>query len=151
MNDPDSPNKPEATPLLQLLSHSGHIADNQLDAALAHNGLSIAKLGVLKVLAANEGPLALGQIAERLACVRSNVTQLVDSMEAGGLVKRMPDPADRRSIRAALTEEGRRKHATGLEVEKEMGQKLFDRLSADAQNALRDLLGQFSDNSGSMK
>jgi DNA-binding MarR family transcriptional regulator len=39
-----------------------------------------------------------------MACVRSNITQLIDRMQAEGLVRRIPDPQDRRSVRAALTD-----------------------------------------------
>ena len=38
-----------------------------------------------------------------------NVTGLVDHLERDGLVVRVPDPEDRRSVRARLTEEGQRK------------------------------------------
>jgi DNA-binding MarR family transcriptional regulator len=50
-----------------------------------------------------------------MACVRSNITQLVDRLEADGLVKREADPADRRSIRAIITDAGKeRQHAGSI-------------------------------------
>jgi DNA-binding MarR family transcriptional regulator len=48
--------------------------------------------------------------------VRSNITQLIDRLEADRLVLRAPDPVDRRSIRAELTEEGRARYEKGLEA-----------------------------------
>jgi DNA-binding MarR family transcriptional regulator len=38
-----------------------------------------------------------------------NVTGLVDHLERDGLVERVPDPEDRRSVRARLTEKGQAK------------------------------------------
>src|SRR5690606_27256551 len=80
--------------------------EERLDEAMASVGLSAARYGVLDQLSRAGAPLALGELAGRLSCVRSNVTQLVDRLEADGLVRRVNDPTDRRSIRAALTEAG---------------------------------------------
>jgi DNA-binding MarR family transcriptional regulator len=45
-------------------------------------------------------------LAEQQGCAASNITQLVDRLEAEGLVQRIDDPDDRRSVRAQLTEQG---------------------------------------------
>jgi DNA-binding MarR family transcriptional regulator len=102
--------------------------EDRIEQALSTEGLSLAKLGVLKVLVASDHPMSLGEVAKRLACVRSNVTQLVDRLEADGLVRREPDPADRRSIRAVITEEGR--------VRQVAGSRAMDSLQADVSQAL---------------
>jgi DNA-binding MarR family transcriptional regulator len=41
------------------------------------------------------------------------MTQLVDRLEADGLVRRMADPTDRRSVKAQITDEGQRRQADG--------------------------------------
>jgi len=71
---------------------------------LADAGLSLPKLAALHQLSQAGDSLPLGQLAERLACVKSNVTQLVDRLEADGLVVRAADPNDRRSRLAVLTD-----------------------------------------------
>ena len=48
------------------------------------------------------------KLAQKLKCEPSNVTGIVDRLEARGLVERRPDPADRRVKLAAATDEGRR-------------------------------------------
>ncbi len=146
MNDSGEKEKLDAGFLLTSFGHAGRMVENRLDGALSRVGLSIAKLGVLKTLAQAVEPLPLGQLAERLACVRSNITQLIDRMEAEGLVKRTPDPADRRSIRAALTEEGRRRCAAGVAEESKVEQELFGELSSAEQGHLQDLLRRFLEN-----
>ena len=75
----------------------------RLEAALEGAGLSGAKYAALEPLARAGEPLTLGELAGRLSCVRSNVTQLVDRLEADGLVERVSDPTDRRAIRARVT------------------------------------------------
>jgi len=101
------------------LIHVGRALEARLEKALADIGLSFAKHGVLRLLVEAGEPLPLGDLAARQCCVRSNMTQLVDRLEAEGLVKRVADPDDRRVIRAALTPEGERRAAAGTrEIER---------------------------------
>lgn len=53
------------------------------------------------------GPTPLGDLAEDLDTSPRNITGLVDNLERDGLVERLPDPEDRRSVRANLTEAGK--------------------------------------------
>ncbi len=98
---------PDAGALFQRLLHAAAVVEARLEDAVASTGLSLAKLGVLQHLVEAGEPLPLGQLAERIACVKSNVTQLVDRLEADGLVRRETDPFDRRIVRAVITPEGR--------------------------------------------
>ncbi|MFN7146400.1 MAG: MarR family winged helix-turn-helix transcriptional regulator [Myxococcota bacterium] len=104
-----------SSPLLQIL-HAAQRLEARLEAELDEAGLSMAKLGVLRCLTAAKEPLALGGVAESVRCVRSNVTQLVDRLEADGLVRRVGHPAGRRVKRAELTAAGRRAHADGAKI-----------------------------------
>lgn len=115
--------------LLEALMRTHHLYLTRLDAALEAKGLSIAKFGALQVLADSDEPLQLGQLADRLACVKSNITQLVDRLEGDGLVKRVTDSEDRRSKRAAITAEGRRRFELGLKAKSNVERELFERLS----------------------
>jgi DNA-binding MarR family transcriptional regulator len=90
--------------------------------------LSLAKLGVLSKLVAAGEPLPLGTLAERCACVRSNITQLIDRLQAEKLVVRSDDPRDRRSVRAELTAAGRSRQAAGLEALYEAERALVARI-----------------------
>ncbi|HEY9229512.1 MAG TPA: MarR family transcriptional regulator [Gemmatimonadaceae bacterium] len=77
------------------------------------------KFAVLTQLVASDGPISLSELAGRLSCVKSNVTQLIDRLEAEGLVQRVDDPSDRRSVRASITAEGTARQAAGAaEVER---------------------------------
>lgn len=98
-----------ATSILQ----AARIIEERTEAALATAGLSMAKQSALTKLAEAGEPLTLSDLAARLSCVRSNMTQLVDRLEADGLVRRVDDPADRRVVRAELTPLGRKRQAEG--------------------------------------
>jgi DNA-binding MarR family transcriptional regulator len=105
-----------------------HAVEDELEGALDPLGLSLAKLGVLSKLAAAGDPLPLGTLAEQCACVRSNITQLVDRLEAEKLVARSDDPHDRRSVRAALTSDGRDRHQAGIRALKAAERQILGRL-----------------------
>ena len=80
----------------------------RLGAALGRVGLSYPKYEVLRYLRDAKDPLSLGTLADCQQCARSNITQLVDRLEGEGLVRRIDDPADRRSVLAELTPDGAR-------------------------------------------
>ncbi|MFO7261106.1 MAG: MarR family transcriptional regulator [bacterium] len=110
---------PTADSTMFALIHVGRALEARVEKALAEVGLSFAKHGVLRLLMEAGEPLPLGDLAARQSCVRSNMTQLVDRLEAEGLVRRVADPTDRRVIRAALTPEGRRRAVAGTrEIER---------------------------------
>ena len=93
--------------LTLLLLDAARAVEARAEGLLAEIGLSLAKLGALRHLVLAAEPLSLSNLAERHCCGKSNVTQLIDRLEADGFVARMHDPDDRRTIRAAVTPAGR--------------------------------------------
>ncbi|HSS79200.1 MAG TPA: MarR family transcriptional regulator [Thermoanaerobaculia bacterium] len=140
MNDVSATVCPTAL-AFQMLG-AAHEVEARLESALDRIGLSVAKFGVLAKLVEASEPLALGCLAERSCCVRSNMTQLVDRLEADRLVERMNDPSDRRSVLAALTTAGRERHAEGLRIVEEAGREVFAGLNDDERATLRRVLAQ---------
>jgi DNA-binding MarR family transcriptional regulator len=120
--------------------HASNVLEGRLEARLSEVGLSLAKLAALHQLTVAGESLPLGQLAERLACVKSNVTQLVDRLEADGLVNRTADPNDRRSRLAVLTPAGRTAYSKGDEIRKQTEQELFGVLSPAESDTLHELL-----------
>jgi DNA-binding MarR family transcriptional regulator len=114
--------------------------EERFESALEPLGLSLAKFGALANLVEAGEALPLRTLADRCACVRSNVTQLVDRLEAEKLVVRADDPHDRRSVRAALTSEGRARHAEGFKVIRAVERELFSKLSGKRGDELMDSL-----------
>lgn len=101
---------------LEALVRSGRLTEARLDAVLDVAGLSVAKWWALRHLSRSGVPLPLSKLAALLDCARSNATQLVDRLEAEGLVRRIPDPEDRRGVLAEMTDEGHDRYRKGLEA-----------------------------------
>ena len=99
---------PDERTLVSVLEAAEQL-ENRLEEALGAVGLSLSKFDALDQLMQCDHPLTLGDLAGRLCCVRSNVTQLVDRLEAEGLARRAPDPADARAALVSLTPAGRRR------------------------------------------
>ncbi|MFF1834276.1 MarR family winged helix-turn-helix transcriptional regulator [Streptomyces sp. NPDC058231] len=109
----------------------------EYDRAAAAHSLTGAQARVLGLLSLE--PMPMRRIAQKLKCEPSNVTGIVDRLEARGLVERRPDPADRRVKLAAPTEKG---IDTARELRESLGfaREPLARLSAADREVLRDLL-----------
>src|ERR1700687_1995751 len=97
VNKVPCPGRPET---VMMLLRTAERVERMLERALEGIGLSPAKLAVLGGLAAAGGRLSLGELAQHRSCVKSNITKLIDRLEADGLVARMDDPTDRRGVLA---------------------------------------------------
>jgi DNA-binding MarR family transcriptional regulator len=131
----------ERTGLFAVL-HTASVLESRVEAKLADIALSLAKLAALHRLSEAGESLPLGQLAERLSCVKSNVTQLVDRLEADGLVSRAADPNDRRSRLAVLTDAGRDAYQKGRRIQVEAEHALFGALTAEESATLHALLAK---------
>jgi DNA-binding MarR family transcriptional regulator len=130
---------PDERALVAVLEAAEQL-ENRLEEALGAVGLSISKFDALEQLMQCAQPLTLGDLAGRLRCVRSNVTQLVDRLEADGLVKRGTCSEDRRAIRAKLTALGLERHAAGVGAIRAVQQEIADRTDASQRAELVRLL-----------
>src|SRR3954447_1847398 len=73
-----------------------------------HRLVPIAQYDVLLELNAAPGRrLRMQQLSDRVVLSRSRVSRVVDEMEKAGLVRREPDPDDRRAAFAVITDDGR--------------------------------------------
>src|SRR5512142_349810 len=88
-----------------FFAHRGHIPTLAADLEL-----SPAQCHVLHRIEPGKA-VAMGHVAERLACDASNVTGLIDRLESRGLVRRRPSDADRRVKVLVLTPTGCRLRA----------------------------------------
>ena len=128
--------------------HAAGTAQDHVEARLGEIGLSVAKLAALTALRVAGESLPLSQLAERLACVRSNITQLVDRLEADGLVTRAADPHDRRSRLAVMTAAGRAACETGTQIQQQAEQMLLGDLSPAERRQLAVLMAKLEKSAG---
>jgi DNA-binding MarR family transcriptional regulator len=145
MNDICSARGEEAGDVLRALIRAGHVVEDRLDAALLPHGLSLSKVGILRHLVTADEPLPLGALSIRAGCVKSNITQLVDRLEAERLVRRVPDPEDRRSILAEITPEGRRRYDAAVTTLANTERELLADVSPEEQILLRGLVNHLAE------
>jgi MarR family transcriptional regulator, transcriptional regulator for hemolysin len=135
MNKPARP-----TASLHALLHTAHTAQAHVEARLDAIGLSLAKLAALSALAESGESLPLTQLAERLSCVKSNITQLVDRLEADGFVARQPAPGDRRTRLAVMTAAGRKAWKAGTSIQQQGEREVFSKLTRAQAQQLASLM-----------
>jgi DNA-binding MarR family transcriptional regulator len=139
----DRPMTANGCALTLLLLDAARAVEARAEGALAEVGLSLAKLGALRHLVLTPEPLTLSQLAERHCCGKSNVTQLVDRLEADGFVARVNDPEDRRTVRATVTPAGRAAYERAsvllAEHERALDERLGPAPRADLARGLRTL------------
>ena len=94
----------EAVAALRLAAKQAHTA---MERWTDSHGLSESRLRVLMALYyAPDRRRPLGELADILNVVPRTVTDLIDVLERDGLITRVPDRTDRRSVHALLTEGG---------------------------------------------
>ncbi|MFC4031429.1 MarR family winged helix-turn-helix transcriptional regulator [Streptomyces polygonati] len=133
---PDAATPEQATPEQvtgrladQLLQLSRRLHRFQRD-LMEPLGITPAQARLLRALAHCDEPPRMADLAQRLEVVPRAVTTLVDALEERELVRRVPDPRNRRVIRIELRERG--------------GEALLN-LRRARRTAAAELLGPLSD------
>ncbi|MFJ4337706.1 MarR family winged helix-turn-helix transcriptional regulator [Streptomyces sp. NPDC088915] len=109
----------------------------EYEQAAAQHSLTGAQARVLGLLSLE--PLPMRRIAQKLKCEPSNITGIVDRLEARGLVERRSAPDDRRVKLAAPTDEGRTV-ARRLRESLDFAREPLGELTEVERTLLRDLL-----------
>ncbi|MFJ9648448.1 MarR family winged helix-turn-helix transcriptional regulator [Streptomyces sp. NPDC101206] len=133
-----APETPTKLQLLELLAAIGTAQWRDFATAAAHYGLTSTQA---KVLAQLDGPLPMRGLATLLVCDASNVTGIVDRLEARDLVRREPDPADRRVKNVVATDAGR-DVIRRVREEMQATHGALDTLGEDERATLYALLGR---------
>jgi DNA-binding MarR family transcriptional regulator len=107
---------------------------------IAEFGLSYGEWHVLGMLH-NQGPrLSPGALTKRLELSSGAMTNRLDGLEQAGLVRRLPDPDDRRALLVELTDEGRRLYRESVAAQAAKESIVAEALSPDEQRQLNALL-----------
>jgi DNA-binding MarR family transcriptional regulator len=120
-----------------------------MDETLAEFGLDSAEHKALSVLAQAGEPhrSTPGELAGRMDLSSGAMTNRLDRLEAAGLIRRLPDPGDRRRVVVELTDHGRDtyRNAVGVQAKKEalVTAALNDREKVQLNALLRLLMLEF--------
>lgn len=140
MDDPNTQKYAIEHPLITMILHVGDMVEDELDHNLSSIGLSITQLSALDNISRNKNPIALSELATQKACVKSNITQLIDRMESKGLVKRRRSEKDRRKVLTVITSKGEQLYHKGMEILKATENEMLSRLSDRQKEKLAHLL-----------
>jgi DNA-binding MarR family transcriptional regulator len=102
-----SPAQRPALEALGALRLAGRLMHLNMERWSDRHGLSEGRLQVLfRLRKADNRSLAMADLAASMSVSPRNITGLVDHLEKDGLVERVPDPGDRRSVLARLSDTG---------------------------------------------
>jgi MarR family transcriptional regulator, 2-MHQ and catechol-resistance regulon repressor len=79
----------------------------RVEPRLTPRGLTLTQLGVLEAIL-HKGPLTQRELGRKVLTSAGNMTDVIDKLEARGLVSRGRLPQDKRSVRVELTAPGRK-------------------------------------------
>ena len=129
-----------------LISRSMLAVTSNLKKGFANEGIGTIKPAYLGVLLAlwDEDGLRANELGKRAGLEPSTMTGLLDRMERDGVVKREPDPNDRRANRIHLTKEGFNAEVSATKVVSNTLEKVLNTLDdkdiETTKNVLRTIL-----------
>lgn len=130
---------PSLTPFLGFLLRRAYARSMECLASTLPGDRHPSEMAVLAAVEAF-GPASQRVLGERLAINRTVMVQIIDRLEADGLVARNRDPRDRRSYAVELTDRGRRGVATLDAQVSAHTDCLTERLTMPERRRLNELL-----------
>ena len=110
-------------------------------AALAAHDVTPSQVRAIRVLAGQDpGGVRAKELAELLKIAPRSATEVVDALEAKGVVRRSPDPADRRATLVALTDRGREVSEEVRRARAAESERMFARLTRTDREDLARIL-----------
>ena len=152
----------KALPSLDLLTEGvveriaklSRYLERSMNETLAEFGLSYGEFRVLAMLRRSGPPYRLspGRLAEMLGLSSSAMTNRLDRLEGAHVVRRLPDPADRRALKVEPTKDGWRiwEEIVAAQAEKEshVASALTDGEKLQLTGLLRTLMLAFEESAG---
>lgn len=119
---------------------------DRMEKAYARFGIARGEFDVLATLRRSDAPYTLSprQLSATLMLTTGGMTGRLDKLERAGLLRRSPDPHDRRGLQVTLTDEGLRlideAVGAGLAVQTEALSTLNEEQAGQLADLLRELL-----------
>lgn len=122
-----------------LLTAAQHEVYQQISERLAEFELTPGQYGVLNYLW-EHGKATPKELAQTLMVENSTISGVLDRMQKKGLIDRLIDPDDRRSVRVVLTPEGQALQTGVVKTVDELNAVVLDKLSTEKRDVLLDCL-----------
>jgi MarR family transcriptional regulator, 2-MHQ and catechol-resistance regulon repressor len=106
LSGPNKENYADSLKLFTVLSKAYRSLMDRAVKDMKQYGLTASEFTILEVLY-HKGSYPLQQIGEKVLITSGSMTYNIDKLEKRGLLRRVPNPSDRRVIYAELTDTGR--------------------------------------------
>jgi DNA-binding MarR family transcriptional regulator len=136
-----SPSAPEIFDAINELARRLHQFESR---TLRESGLTPTQFFVLSQLAIEDGR-PLSELAELCSCARPTMTGIADTLERKDLIRRNPNPSDRRGALISLTDKGRALHASTTSLNEMFGSCCCELLPAGEMSELGLLLARLGE------
>lgn len=136
------------TRIFHLFGRAHHVYRASADLTLRREaGVPLAQVGALLALA-NQPKMTLTELAAELSLKKPAASALVARMEAGGLVRRLPDPVDGRMQRLSLSAAGTRAARHALPIIAAANERLSKRFTQQELDTVARFLHAIIEDSG---
>ncbi|MEV0154338.1 MarR family transcriptional regulator [Micromonospora sp. NPDC050686] len=134
--------RPEPMAVFGRIYRLSRLVGDAQEKVYAGWGISRGEFDVLAALRRSGEPYALAPkaLAAGLMLTSGGMTGRLDRLERGGLIRRTPDPADRRGLRITLTGEGRRVVEESVDAGLAVQRRILDALPVQDRERLGELL-----------
>jgi DNA-binding MarR family transcriptional regulator len=130
--------------LAALLTQASHLISHEFHETVRAQGYTVLQWRVLATLADGQ-TMSVGAVSERTVVTQPTVSRVVDELQAMGLIRREPDPADRRISRLRLTPAGLKVAARLVAMAREHESAVLAAVGAPAAKTLKKALRQLID------
>ena len=127
--------------LLSLIRFND-VLTQYLAVAFMRHGSSSVRMLLMNALVTKGGSMSPTELSRYIFRTRHSITSMVDTLERQGLVRREPNPKDRRSLNVTLTPEGMALFNRMQPVGYEISQRALSCLDDEQVVALKTLLRQ---------
>jgi DNA-binding MarR family transcriptional regulator len=144
----------EVEGIVDRISGLSRRLQRMMDETLSEFGLDSGDYKVIGALSQAGPPFRStpGRLARRMELSSGTMTSRLDRLESAGMVRRLPDPDDRRSVLVELTEQGSETYQStvGVQAEKEalVTSALSAREKAQLNGLLRKMMVEFERREG---
>lgn len=114
------------------------------DKEVEGSGLSLPHMHTVEILGIF-GDMRMKELASKIGVTTGTLTITIDKLEKKDLVRRVPNPGDRRSFFIALTEAGIIVHKKHSKAHEEMTEKCINAFSPSQVESFKIMLRKFSE------
>lgn len=130
---------PDTGKLTQLIVEFYEKLSSWEHCVVRDKGLTLPQVHALEILGTHRA-LRMKELAERMGVTTGTLTVLADRLEKGGMLRRKPHEADRRSILVELTEQGQQVFEEHDELHNQLTRDITVNLTDEERKALAVIL-----------